>query len=730
LADPGETVGLRLVIRNRGRGAAPGTACSLSTSDASLILLDTAGIAGTIPAGAETSLVFRVQVSPGASSPHIGLLRLRLSSILGPAFIDSLPLVVGRAGLVDPMDNDSGGWTHGGSGDLWHITNYRSHREQNSWYCGQDSTHYYVRNSNAWLLSPSFMLGPDTRLSFWRRYELPVYGTDGLFTEIFYQGRWDTLGLTASGGALGQLLGLTGDWAQETYDLSGYGYGDTARVRFTFVSDGSDSAEGFYLDDLQVSSFGSLEPGFSLDLISPNGGEVWSGTKEIRWHMDSSAVGSLAAEYSHDGGLRWKTIAVLNEGSPELKAARYSWNTVPAPNDTGYRLRLSLFRGADTVSDVSLGTFALTNPHDAAISSGHLAGGANTVSLNPYITDPSLLNGHSYQLRFGEILRDTLSDNSYTPVYSFDLWDATASTLLAQGVSFSCPQTGSRFLWAPDPFGGVVPELTLSVNHSTFSPGSFKIKSDINLSRPPSADTLRANANIDQCWPWRSADYDITWRVQSGGADTLDTLWAEVWDATNRVTVPLDTTCGWGSMRKSAWAIGPTASAKGAGWVAYGWPDAVNSYLYLCGSRFYFNRSVIPRKMTWATRPEAGEVWSVSTSGERPPHDGDIYGYTASKAAADTGGPSHGLFQNRPNPFSGTAVIFYRLSRVTRVRIKVYNIAGQKVATLVDEVQTPGLHTVSWKGRDEKGRVASTGFYFYRMETDDFIQTKKMLLLK
>jgi hypothetical protein len=91
---------------------------------------------------------------------------------------------------------------------------------------------------------------------------------------------------------------------------------------------------------------------------------------------------------------------------------------------------------------------------------------------------------------------------------------------------------------------------------------------------------------------------------------------------------------------------------------------------------------------------------------------------------------SFSLRPNYPNPFNSQTVIEYTLPKESQVKIVVYNIIGQKVKTLLDQKQTAGYKRVIWDGKDEKGRIVSSGIYFYQMETEKFAQTKKMLFLK
>lgn len=89
------------------------------------------------------------------------------------------------------------------------------------------------------------------------------------------------------------------------------------------------------------------------------------------------------------------------------------------------------------------------------------------------------------------------------------------------------------------------------------------------------------------------------------------------------------------------------------------------------------------------------------------------------------------LSQNHPNPFNPTTRIEFTVRESARVNIRIYNVAGQLVRTLVDEVKSPGIvHNVDWKGRNNAGQSVSSGVYFYRLTTKGFVQTKRMVLLK
>ncbi len=88
------------------------------------------------------------------------------------------------------------------------------------------------------------------------------------------------------------------------------------------------------------------------------------------------------------------------------------------------------------------------------------------------------------------------------------------------------------------------------------------------------------------------------------------------------------------------------------------------------------------------------------------------------------------LSQNYPNPFNPQTNIDFLMPRTDAVRIDVFDVAGRKVATLLDGLLEKGPHSVSWNGEDGEGCPSATGVYFYRLETCGLVLTRKMILLR
>jgi hypothetical protein len=88
------------------------------------------------------------------------------------------------------------------------------------------------------------------------------------------------------------------------------------------------------------------------------------------------------------------------------------------------------------------------------------------------------------------------------------------------------------------------------------------------------------------------------------------------------------------------------------------------------------------------------------------------------------------LHQNLPNPFNPSTRISFELGAPCRATLAVYDVSGKLVRTLLDETLAPGVHSIEWDGRAERGKAASSGMYFYKLRAGSFTETRKMVLLR
>ncbi len=131
-----------------------------------------------------------------------------------------------------------------------------------------------------------------------------------------------------------------------------------------------------------------------------------------------------------------------------------------------------------------------------------------------------------------------------------------------------------------------------------------------------------------------------------------------------------------------------------------------------------------------AVMPEQGTVFRIITT--KPVSETDTFEINSDLAGI--GGKdlplTFELGQNYPNPFNMSTRIRFSLPVGTDVRLIVYNILGQKVVTLADRRFTRGRYVIRWDGRNEQNMPLSSGVYIYRLTAGNFVQSRKMVLVK
>lgn len=85
---------------------------------------------------------------------------------------------------------------------------------------------------------------------------------------------------------------------------------------------------------------------------------------------------------------------------------------------------------------------------------------------------------------------------------------------------------------------------------------------------------------------------------------------------------------------------------------------------------------------------------------------------------------------NHPNPFNPETTITYELPYKAEVKLEIYDLLGQKIRTLASGIGESGYHRTLWDGRDDAGRTVASGVYIYTMQAGDFVQARKMVLLR
>ncbi len=107
-----------------------------------------------------------------------------------------------------------------------------------------------------------------------------------------------------------------------------------------------------------------------------------------------------------------------------------------------------------------------------------------------------------------------------------------------------------------------------------------------------------------------------------------------------------------------------------------------------------------------------------------------VIDFLSEGAGSESTPQSYSLSQNYPNPFNPTTSIDVYLGQASHVSLEIFNVAGQRVRTLVAGELTAGRHVVVWDGTDDLGSPVSSGIYLYRLSSPEYVETKKLVLLK
>jgi hypothetical protein len=280
LLDPGESAELTVVLGNGGHSPALQVSGTLVSGDADLVVTQPHAAAGDIPAGGQASLTpdFAVTLDPAFAAPGVVPCTLELAG--GWELNLDLPLDLPVGGFRDLMESGEGAWTHavvsGGFVDQWHLSSQRNHTAggAHAWKFGAVGAGTYANLADGALMTPAIPAREFTRLTFWHWMDAEVSQAypgrcyDGGIVEMSLDGGpWQQI--TPAGGypytiRAGSVPGPfpvntpcfsgTHDWRAETFTVETAG--GELRFRFRFGSDGATAREGWFVDDVEVASWG------------------------------------------------------------------------------------------------------------------------------------------------------------------------------------------------------------------------------------------------------------------------------------------------------------------------------------------------------------------------------------------------------------------------------------------------------------------------------------------
>ena len=446
-----------------------------------------------------------------------------------------------------------------------------------------------------------------------------------------------------------------------------------------------------------VNNPGNVAP--EVELISPRGGETISGAHPIRWFAGDADGDSLqqTLDVSMDNGSTWQQLA-----SFRTVVTSFPWNTKAVANSPNYRLRIRCSDGVHETTSAS-GRFTVYNEPMLlpGASVYHVAGNSDAI-VKVHLIDPAQLTGDRYRITFD----DTLFEHKVYHVQNM----TTGAKPVQNAHELDGVTEGPLF----DGLRLLIKDFEAAEVHHDSS--GWRIGAS-NLEIKIYVPSLYFGADVIEGTAY-PADYQIT--IYDHVVDTSDSflgapeqpMMFTLWNLTGGRKSHLIF-----NDQDNNYAISKLDE------IFILEPDREGN-LQLTWSLFFGGPTTV-------SLPQPGDVFIFKT--KKPLTSKDIYEFPAITGIRDdkTNYPSaFELKGNYPNPFNAITTIRYTLIGSAHVSLKIYNLLGQEIKTLVDKTQDTGYHQVAWDGKNNSGSRISTGIYFYRLETDGMIQLRKLLLLR
>lgn len=468
-----------------------------------------------------------------------------------------------------------------------------------------------------------------------------------------------------------------------------------------------------------------------LTLAAPRAGDVWQAAKTAAITWDETFIPAIRIDYSTDGGTTWKLIA----GNIPAYTGRYDW-MVPTLSTKEAMVRI-IAEGDSTFRSETSGFFTIHFVGASLITDR----GWNIVSIPVKTPDPrrsilfpfAISNAVAYEGAYVDKESLSVGPGYWIKFAAPDIIPVPGDTLSAETLSVSPGWNLIGSLSVPVPASiitAVPPGIVISqyygfkgnyVTADTIFPGKgywVKTASAGELILQPGAHRSIASANH----PPEGTDGLNQLRItdNSGRCQTLyfgTRLEKNLLAASELPPVPPE------GAFDARFSSGRTVES-----IAPGDPSR---------ARVELRSALYPVVITWQiTNRQAGYSlgWGAGMNRSLSAPGGSITLEEASMCSltliagseAALGNPREfSLQQNYPNPFNPTTTIRYTLAKPQQVLLRIYDITGQVLKTLVDRKQSEGPHAVDFTGSD-----IPSGIYFYELRTEEFSQTRKMALIR
>lgn len=249
ILDAGESAWVNLILKNNGMAPAYNPVLTAQTNTSGAIFLNDSARYPLILPDHASGGYDRLLLSIASDFPSNGAavqVDFNVETQGNPDIQIPWVMSTGRTLLMDDVDATRLDWLFPGSNNLWRRTSNRSHSGTYSYCCNRITDRQYESDMSCNMRSPLFHLSAPSTLRFWRWFDFPLYGADGLNIDFYNGSRWETIGFIGGGGA----LNLQSDWSEVAVPLPGANI--DAIIRFVFVSDNTLEAEGIYIDDISI----------------------------------------------------------------------------------------------------------------------------------------------------------------------------------------------------------------------------------------------------------------------------------------------------------------------------------------------------------------------------------------------------------------------------------------------------------------------------------------------
>lgn len=489
---------------------------------------------------------------------------------------------------------------------------------------------------------------------------------------------------------------------------------------------------------------------------------IYTTSPTLYWYTGAAVnAGSFEVEISSDGGSTWSSAGTTSETYLQISGLSggvdYTWkvtHTVGGDSEPSDEAEFNVAGGMGSSVVLSYPTGGTTVY-------------SNTPSLSWYV-DGSTLDWDAFIVRWKKGSNSTDWASNYEESYTTsDIYEAfyTITTELEYGETYS---------WAVALYDGSTPPA-----HDKFSSSSFKVTGGnviIYLSSPTN-NSVVGTKSPSFYWYISGSNMGVThYRVTYSNTELFTANVETVTSTTTSADVNGPLTQGssyWWYVELSydggstwenksatwkftvdpgAYSVVPVAASPANGvtinehsaqlsWYLPAQSSSALSYDIELADNEEFNNSIILSDIealnTKAENLEDGEYfWRV-----RSKANGEVSEFSSAKnfkvgnsitsvEDKEIVPTEYSLDQNYPNPFNPNTTISYSLPEASYVTIKIYNMLGQEVKTLLQKEVTAGKHNVVWNGENDYGVKVTSGTYIYRIVSGDFVQTHKMVLLK